>query len=128
MATTAFRAELEGNRPGPNVTIMVEYDALPNGHSCGHNLIASSGLAAATGLAAVMKNNPGRIVVIGIPAEEASAGMTRDSKKTPLLRNGGREASAPALSAKIPAPYDSKWTGRAPRPGRLLAFTPVLHS
>ena len=33
---------------------------------------------------------------------EASAGMTRDSKKTPL-RNGGREALAPALSPKIPA-------------------------
>ena len=58
---------------------------------------------------------------------EASAGRTRDSKKTPL-RNGGREALAPALSPKIPAPYDSKRTGRAPRLGHLLAFTPVLHS
>jgi len=35
---------------------------------------------------------------------------------------------APALSTKIPAPYDSQRTGRAPRPGYLLAFTPVLHS
>jgi hypothetical protein len=44
------------------------------------------------------------------------------------LRNEGREALAPALSTKIPAPYDSKRTGRAPRPGLLLAFAPVLHS
>ena len=40
----------------------------------------------------------------------------------------GREALAPALSTKIPAPYDSKRTVRAPRPGHLLAFAPVLHS
>ena len=54
-------------------------------------------------------------------APEAPAGRTRDSKKTPLLRNGGREALAPALSTKTPAPYDSKRTGRAPRPGHLFS-------
>jgi len=36
-------------------------------------------------------------------APEASSGMTRDSKKTPLLRNGGREALAPALLHEDPS-------------------------
>lgn len=67
---TAFRAEMPGKAPGPTVTIMLEYDALSNGHSCGHNLIATSGLMAALGLAAVMPETPGKLVVLGTPAEE----------------------------------------------------------
>jgi amidohydrolase len=67
---TAFRAEMVGKGPGPTITIMLEYDALPNGHSCGHNLIATSGLLAAVGLAAVMPETPGRVLVLGTPAEE----------------------------------------------------------
>jgi amidohydrolase len=85
IAKTAFRAEMGGKGPGPTITIMLEYDALPNGHSCGHNLIASSGLAAAAGLAAVMKNTPGRVLVIGTPAEEiGSSGVG----KVALLEGG----------------------------------------
>jgi amidohydrolase len=85
IAKTAFRAEMEGKGPGPTITIMLEYDALPNGHSCGHNLIASSGLAAAAGLATVMKNTPGRLLVIGTPAEEiGSSGVG----KVALLEGG----------------------------------------
>ena len=70
IARTAFRAELKGKGPGPTVTIMLEYDAMPNGHSCGHNLIATSGLMAAAGLAQVMAEAPGRVLVIGTPDEE----------------------------------------------------------
>jgi amidohydrolase len=70
IAKTAFRAELKGKGPGPTVTIMVEYDALPNGHSCGHNLISGSGLLAAAGLAKIMPTLPGRLLVIGTPDEE----------------------------------------------------------
>ena len=70
IAKTAFRAELQGKGPGPTITIMVEYDALKNGHACGHNLIATSGLLAAAGLAQVMSETPGRVVVIGTPDEE----------------------------------------------------------
>lgn len=68
---TAFRAELMGKGPGPTITIMIEYDALPNGHSCGHNLIATSGLLAAIGLAGIMPETPGRLLVLGTPAEES---------------------------------------------------------
>jgi amidohydrolase len=70
IAKTAFRAELQGKGAGPTITIMLEYDALKNGHACGHNLIATSGLLAAAGLAQVMKETPGRILVIGTPDEE----------------------------------------------------------
>lgn len=30
VSKTAFRAEFKGSRPGPTITIMLEYDALPN--------------------------------------------------------------------------------------------------
>jgi len=70
VAKTAFRAELAGKGPGPTITIMLEYDALPNGHSCGHNLISTSGLLAVAGLAKLMKDTPGRLLVIGTPDEE----------------------------------------------------------
>jgi amidohydrolase len=85
IARTAFRAELQGKGPGPTVTIMLEYDALKNGHACGHNLIATSGLMAAAGLASVMKETPGRVLVIGTPDEErGSLGMG----KIALLEGG----------------------------------------
>lgn len=70
VSRTAFKAVLEGQGPGPTICIMLEYDALANGHSCGHNLIAGSGLLAAAALAKLMPQTPGKLVVIGTPAEE----------------------------------------------------------
>jgi metal-dependent amidase/aminoacylase/carboxypeptidase family protein len=70
IAKTAFRAELMGKGPGPTVTLMLEYDALKNGHACGHNLIATSGLLAAAALAPMLQETAGRILVIGTPDEE----------------------------------------------------------
>ncbi len=70
ISKTGFKAEMAGKGAGPTAYIMLEYDALPNGHACGHNLIATSGLLAAAGLAKVMKDTPGRVVVIGTPDEE----------------------------------------------------------
>ena len=90
IAKTAFRAELRGKGPGPTVTIMLEYDALTNGHSCGHNLISTSGLLAAAGLAKVMAETPGRVIVMGTPDEE------RDSLgrgKVAILEGGHFEGS-----------------------------------
>jgi len=69
---TAFRAEF-GNE-GPTVAILAEYDALPNGHSCGHNLIAGAALAAVQGLKNIASRLPGRIVFLGTPAEEGGGG------------------------------------------------------
>ena len=90
IAKTAFRAELQGKGPGPTVTIMLEYDALKNGHACGHNLIATSGLMAAAGLASAMKETPGRIVVVGTPDEERGS---LGGGKVALLEGGHFEGT-----------------------------------
>ena len=70
---TAFRAEF-GGREEPKVAILAEYDALPNGHACGHNLIAGAALGAAVGLAAVRTQLPGQVVLLGTPGEEGGGG------------------------------------------------------
>ncbi len=68
---TAFNAT--AGQTGPHICFMAEYDALPGiGHGCGHNLI--SGVALGAGV--VLKNLlafhhlPGRVTVMGTPAEE----------------------------------------------------------
>jgi len=80
---TAFRATIETGE-GPTIAIMCEYDALPAiGHACGHNVIATAGVGAGAGLAAVRDQLPkGRIQIIGTPAEEGGGGKVR------LLRGG----------------------------------------
>ena len=75
---TAFRATLETG-DGPTIAILCEYDALPQiGHACGHNVIATAGVGAGAGLAAVRDRLPkGRIQVVGTPAEEGGGGKVR---------------------------------------------------
>jgi amidohydrolase len=75
---TAFRATVETGA-GPTVAILCEYDALPGiGHACGHNVIATAGAGAGAALAAVRDAlPPGRIQVIGTPAEEGGGGKVR---------------------------------------------------
>lgn len=54
-----------------------EYDALPNiGHACGHNLIATSSLAAFLSLSFALRDFglPGRTQLLGTPAEESGGG------------------------------------------------------
>lgn len=68
---TAFRAR-KGGGSGPRVAFLAEYDALPEvGHGCGHNVIASSALAAAIGLGDVIESLAGEVLLIGTPAEES---------------------------------------------------------
>ena len=75
---TAFRGTIETGG-GPTVAILCEYDALPSiGHACGHNVIAMSGAGAGAALAAVRDAlPPGRIQVIGTPAEEGGGGKVK---------------------------------------------------
>lgn len=101
VAKTAFRAEMNGKSPGPTIAIMLEYDALPNGHACGHNLISTSGLLAAAGLAKMMKETPGRLLVVGTPDEERGS---LGGGKTALLEGGHFEGSDVVL---ITHPGDS---------------------
>ncbi|KAH8669092.1 hypothetical protein BX600DRAFT_539187 [Xylariales sp. PMI_506] len=74
---TAFEARFSVGTSGRTVCFNAEYDALPGiGHACGHNLIATSALASAVGVEAVMKamGISGTVVVMGTPAEESGGG------------------------------------------------------
>ena len=76
---TAFRAVIPGGAgEGPTIAVLAEYDALPEiGHGCGHNLIAMAAMGAALGLQANAQDLPGRVMVIGTPAEEGGGGKIR---------------------------------------------------
>ncbi|CDZ96448.1 Peptidase M20, dimerisation domain [Phaffia rhodozyma] len=93
---TAFRAEwslssaerLVEEEEEKVVMFQSEYDALPKiGHACGHNLIAISGVAALLFLRSLMirSNHPGKIVLLGTPAEEGGGG------KIQLIEKGAYE-------------------------------------
>ena len=89
---TAFRAQAAGQRDGPTIAILAEYDALPDiGHACGHNLIAMIGAAAAIGVREVLGELAGRIAAIGTPAEEGGGG------KVALARAGAFRDVAAAM-------------------------------
>ena len=71
---TAFEANV-GDAPGPHVTVVCEYDALPGiGHACGHNIIATAGLGAGLAAAKVAAEVGKRITLVGTPAEEGGGG------------------------------------------------------
>ncbi|KFZ10557.1 hypothetical protein V502_08054 [Pseudogymnoascus sp. VKM F-4520 (FW-2644)] len=75
---TAFSAEF--GYGGRVLTFCAEYDALPGiGHACGHNLIAVSSVASFFGIAAALAASsiPGRVRLLGTPAEEGGGGKIR---------------------------------------------------
>jgi amidohydrolase len=91
---TAFIARKRGRGPGPRIAFLAEYDALPGlGHGCGHNLIASSTLAAAIGAGAVLDRLDGEILFVGTPAEENAGG------KVLMIENGAFDDIDVALSS-----------------------------
>jgi amidohydrolase len=91
---TAFRADFGG--PGPVISIMAEYDALPGvGHGCGHNIIAAGSLGAALALAGLGPRLPGSIRFLGTPAEESA--VEGAGAKAPILRDGHLQGVAAAI-------------------------------
>ncbi|KAF2417678.1 hypothetical protein EJ08DRAFT_666400 [Tothia fuscella] len=75
---TSFEAEYGSG--GRVVVFNVEYDSLPGiGHACGHNLIATSSLAAFFVVVGAMKKNniSGRVRALGTPAEEGGGGKIK---------------------------------------------------
>jgi amidohydrolase len=71
--STAFRAAYGKGKPV--IGFLAEYDALAKvGHACGHNLIATSTVAAAVGAKRAVDELGGSIVVYGTPGEEGDAG------------------------------------------------------
>jgi amidohydrolase len=88
---TAFLAEF-GPEGAPCVALLAEYDALPGiGHACGHNLIATAAAGAGLALASLGARLPGRVRVLGTPAEEHGCG------KEILARRGAFEGVDAAL-------------------------------
>jgi amidohydrolase len=88
---TAIEAQF-GDASRPTVALLSEYDALPGiGHACGHNIIATTALGAALGLAALGARLPGRVRWLGTPAEERGGG------KEIMARNGAFEGTDAAL-------------------------------
>ena len=87
---TAFRATLPGGDPdGPTIAIVAEYDALPDvGHGCGHNIIANAAIGAGIALARLGQQGrlPGKVVVLGTPAEESA--VPNAGGKIPVLEHG----------------------------------------
>ena len=70
---TAFRATYGKGKPA--IALMAEYDALPEiGHACGHNIICTAAVGAAVAAKPALDKLPGRIVVLGTPAEELFGG------------------------------------------------------
>lgn len=97
---TSFLAEYgEGGRL---VVFNAEYDALPGvGHACGHNLIATASFAAFLGAVAALKKagpgTPGRVQLLGTPAEEGGGGKIK-------LINAGAYKDVAACLMVHPAP------------------------
>lgn len=115
---TAFTADA-GER-GPVVALFCEYDALPGmGHACGHNVIAAAGLGAGIALAGLGSALPGRVRVVGSPAEEggggkvllARAGVLRDVCAALLVHPNAFETARPHIVAAVR--LDVRTVGRA---------------
>jgi amidohydrolase len=88
---TAFASEF-GPEGTPCVALLAEYDALPEiGHACGHNVIASASLGAALALFELGDRLPGRVRLLGTPAEERGAG------KELMARRGAFDAVDAAM-------------------------------
>lgn len=87
---TAFEAVFGDS--GPEVLVLLEYDALPGiGHGCGHNVIAAAGLGAGLAAGALARDLGGRVRVLGTPAEEGGGG------KIALARRGAFASGEAAL-------------------------------
>ncbi|KAK0467138.1 uncharacterized protein EV420DRAFT_668556 [Desarmillaria tabescens] len=74
---TAWRAEYTHGKGGSTLGINSEMDGLSGiGHACGHNLIAMSGCGVAIAVKATLKalDIPGKIILLGTPAEERVGG------------------------------------------------------
>jgi len=89
---TAVEAVFTVGKGGRTVGFNSEMDALPGiGHACGHPLICIAGIAAAMATAQTLKktNTPGKVILLGTPAEETIGG------KIKLLKQGAyREMDA----------------------------------
>lgn len=78
---TAFKGTFGSGKPV--IGFLGEYDALSNGHSCGHNLLGTGNLAAAIAVKKYLEDTKkdGTVIYYGCPGEEGGSGkgfMARD--------------------------------------------------
>jgi amidohydrolase len=105
---TAFAAEF--GKGHPFVAILGEYDALPGiGHACGHNLMGTAAIGAFLALRDVASELPGRVRVLGCPAEERGngknfligEGLFRDVDAALMYHPGDRDEIDPLMLALV---------------------------
>lgn len=137
---TAFRATYSRGTGKPGIGLLCEYDALPDGHACGHQLQGPSVAGAAVAVKELCKAENYTLVVYGTPAEEGKGGKVLmmeegflKDMETALMMHGGPATQTDIRSmAKISATvtYDGRSAHAALKPesGRsaldalLLAF------
>jgi len=99
---TAWVATSSHGNGGRVLGVNSEMDALPGvGHACGHNLIAIAGVAVSLAVKAALIEHdiPGKVVLLGTPAEEGGQG------KVILLEKGAyKEMDACVMCHPAPGP------------------------
>jgi len=99
---TAWVATFSHGNGGRVLGVNSEMDALPGvGHACGHNLIAIAGVAVSLAVKAALIEHdiPGKVVLLGTPAEEGGQG------KVILLEKGAyKEMDACVMCHPAPGP------------------------
>lgn len=71
---TAFKAVYTTGCGGPRIGLLCEYDALPGGHACGHQLQGPAVAGAAVAVKECCRAENYSLVVYGTPAEEGKGG------------------------------------------------------
>ena len=78
---TGFIASYKGEKNGPVIGFLAEYDALRGiGHACGHNMIGALACCSAIALRESIDAFGGEVRVIGAPAEESLGGKVNFSE------------------------------------------------
>lgn len=137
--STAFRAEYRQGTGGPRIGLLCEYDALPNGHACGHHMQGPAITGAAAAVKELLKAEDYTLVVYGTPAEEGKGGKVimmnegylRDMDVA-LMMHGGPATqtdikSMAKISAKVTFHGHSAHAALKPEAGR-SAFDALLLS
>ena len=127
---TAFRAEYQNGEGGPSIGLLCEYDALPQGHACGHQMQGPSIVGAAYAIKELLKDKPYKLIVYGTPAEEGKGGkviMLEDGflqdMDVALMMHGGPATqtdihSMAKISAKVTFHGKSAHAALKPEAGR----------
>ncbi len=108
---TAFKASYEGEKAGPTIAYLSEYDALPGiGHGCGHNILGATNTGAGIVLKRLIDEVGGKVVVFGTPAEETSGA------KATMVNKGSFNDVDIAMEAHPAAMYYKSGTSLALEP------------